>query len=195
VLESHCTHALFVQCGLAVGQSVSPRHCTHPGVAIIPQRTAPGPASPPLAASLDAPLELPLELPPDEPLELPLELPPDEPLDMPLEEPLPEDPLDDPDPPSGLVVVLPPLQPTPTAMAAAIARPRQVFNDDMACLTSLSGSFMAGALASSPAGATGLPDRRSVPAPISAMIKPKRATRLEIDRQNECLSPPQCELM
>jgi hypothetical protein len=144
VLELHCTQALFAQCGLAVGQSVSAMHCTHPGVAIIPQRTGPPPPSSPVAP-LEPPLEPPLELPPSSaPLDVPPELPPEPPLDIPLEEPPPDDPLEDPDPPSELVLELLPLQPTPTATAVAIARPRDLFNNDMACLTSYRGFFVTG---------------------------------------------------
>jgi hypothetical protein len=139
VLELHCTQALFEQCGLAVGQSVSPMHCTHPGVAIVPQRTGPPPPSSPVAAPLEPPLE-PLE-PPSVPLDAPPELPPEPPLETPPEEPVPDDPLEDPDPPSEPVVLeLLPLQPTPMATAVAIASPRDVFNNDMACLILSEGS-------------------------------------------------------
>jgi hypothetical protein len=103
---------------------MSPTHCTHPGVAIIPQSTGVAPAS--------APLEIPLEASVD----VPLELPPSELLDPPLEEPLSEEPLEDPEPPSGLVSVPLELHPLPTAMAAAMARPRHSLNDDMAGLSS-----------------------------------------------------------
>jgi hypothetical protein len=140
VLDSHWTHALFEQCGLAVGQSLSPTHCTHPGGFVVPQRTGPALPSSPLEASLAAPLELPLDASLAVPLELPLEPleePLEEPLDAPLEDPLSEDPLEDPGPPSGLVAVLPPLlQPVPMAMAVAMANPRHVLNDDMAGLAS-----------------------------------------------------------
>jgi hypothetical protein len=114
-------------------------HCTHPGVAIVPQRTGPPPPSSPVAAPLEPPLE-PLE-PPSVPLDAPPELPPEPPLETPPEEPVPDDPLEDPDPPSEPVVLeLLPLQPTPMATAVAIASPRDVFNNDMACLILSEGS-------------------------------------------------------
>jgi hypothetical protein len=103
---------------------MSPTHCTHPGVAIIPQSTGAAPAS--------APLEVPLEASAD----VPLELPPSELLDPPLEEPLSEEPLEDPEPPSALVSVPLEPQPLPTAMATAMARPRHSLKDDMAGLSS-----------------------------------------------------------
>lgn len=139
MLELHCTQALFEQCGLAVGQSLSAMHCTHPGVAIAPQRTGPPPPSSPVGAPLEPPLEPPLELPLSVPLEAPPELPPELPLDTPPDEPVPDDPLEDPDPPSEPVLELLPLQPIPTARAVAIATPRDVFNNDMACLISYRG--------------------------------------------------------
>ncbi len=137
MLDSHWTHALFEQCGFAVGQSLSPAHCTHPGGFVVPQSTGPALPSSPLEASLAPPLELPLDaslaVPPELPLEPLLEVP----LEEPVEDPLPEDPLEDPAPPSEVVVVLPPLlQPLPMAMAVAIANPRHVLNDDMAGLAS-----------------------------------------------------------
>jgi len=101
---------------------MSPTHCTHPGVTIIPQSTGVAPASPPLEAPLEASVDVPLELPPSELL------------DTPLEEPLSEEPLEDPEPPSGLVSVPLELQPLPTAMAATMARPRHSLKDDMAGL-------------------------------------------------------------
>jgi hypothetical protein len=136
MLDSHWTHALFEQCGSAVGQSLSPRHCTHPGGFVIPQSTGPALPSSPLEASLAAPLELPLDASLAVPLELPLE-PLEEPPEDPVEDPLSEDPLEDPEPPSGLVAVPGPLlQPLPMAMAAAMANPRRVPNGDMAGLVS-----------------------------------------------------------
>jgi hypothetical protein len=128
---SHWTQALFEQCGFAVGQSMSPTHCTHPGAFVIPQRGA-GPVGPPSPPPL---LEASLAVPPELPLEPPLEPPLDASVGEPLEEPLSEDPLEEPEPPSGPVPELLPLQPTPRATAVAIARPRYVFSDDMAGLS------------------------------------------------------------
>jgi hypothetical protein len=89
---------------------MSPTHCTHPGVTVIPQSTGLAPASTPLEASLEASVDVPLELPPSELL------------DTPLEEPLSEEPLEDPEPQSALVSVPLEPQPLPTAMAATMAR-------------------------------------------------------------------------
>jgi hypothetical protein len=139
-LESHWTHALFEQCGDEVGQSLSARHCTHPGVTIAPQSMGLAPPSPPLAPP-EEPLEVPVEPSPEPLLDVPLELPPDEllaaPLEEPLEEPLSEEPLDDPEPPpSGLFSEVLPPHPIPTATESAMARPRHLFNEDMAGLLS-----------------------------------------------------------
>jgi hypothetical protein len=128
----HCTHALFEQCGVDVGQSMSEMHCTQPAVGIIPQRTA-VPVPPPspgagLEPSVVPPLDVPLELP------LPPEL-----LEPPLDELPSKDPLEDPGLPSGLLVPLllsSPPQPIPTATATAMAKPRQFLNVVMAGLTS-----------------------------------------------------------
>jgi hypothetical protein len=130
---------LLEQCGEAVGQSLSARHCAHPGVGIAPQSIGVTPPSPPLAP-LEEPLAVPVE-PSPEPLDVPLELPPDELLAVPPEEPLEtalsEEPLDDPAPPSGLVsVLLLLLHPIPTATESAMARLRHFFNEDMAGLLS-----------------------------------------------------------
>ena len=124
-LETHCTQALFEQCGLAVGQSESPTHCTQPGVFVIPQSTRAPPPSAGTVASVVV-----VEPSPEEPPEL-------DPLEEPLSEPLPEEPLEDPEPPSGLTALSSPPQPTPTATAAAMARPRHCFNEVMADLLSL----------------------------------------------------------
>jgi hypothetical protein len=124
----HCTQALLEQCGFAVGQSVSPMHCTHPGVFIVPQSTGPVPPSglavTPPSSPLDVPLDEPLAVPPDDPL--------DAPLDVPLELPPPEAPSGDVEPPSEPVAFEPlPLQPTAIPRVVATARPRQVFKGDM----------------------------------------------------------------
>jgi hypothetical protein len=129
VLAVHCTQALLEQCGFAVGQSVSPMHCTHPGVFMVPQSTGPVPPSgltvtPPPSSPLDVPLDEPLAVPPDDPL--------DAPLDVPLELPPPEAPSGDVEPPSEPVAFeLLPLQPTAIPRVVATARPRQVFKTDM----------------------------------------------------------------
>jgi hypothetical protein len=123
-----------------VGQSLSARHCTHPGVTIAPQSMGLAPPSPPLAPP-EEPLDVPVEPSPEPLLDVPLELPPDEllavPLEDPLEEPLSEEPLDDPEPPpSGLFSEVLPPHPIPTATESAMARPRHLFNEDMAGLLS-----------------------------------------------------------
>ena len=151
----HCTHALLLQCGLDVGQSLSPMHWTQPagGGFVIPHRTGPVAASPllePPPSPLALPEAVPLELPPDAPLavpvevplELPVELPvADEPLEPLVDEPLPlpvvavvplPEPEEEPEPPSGLLEVdESPPQPIPMAMAAAIEKPTHVLNADM----------------------------------------------------------------
>jgi hypothetical protein len=128
VLAVHCTQALLEQCGFAVGQSVSPMHCTQPGAFVVPQSTGPVPPSglavTPPSSPLDDPLDEPLAVPPDDPL--------DAPLDVPLELPLPEAPSGDVEPASEPVAFeLLPLQPTAIPRVVATARPRQVFKGDM----------------------------------------------------------------
>ncbi len=83
---------------------------------------------------------VPVEPSPEPLLDMPPELPPDELLTAPPEEPLEtalsEEPLDDPEPPSALISVLLLLHPIPTATESAMARPRHLFNEDMAGLLS-----------------------------------------------------------
>jgi hypothetical protein len=69
--------------------------------------------------------------PPSSPLDVPLDDPLEAPLDVPLDEPPPDDPSGASAPPSGPVLELLPLQPTPMTRAVATARPRHVFKGVM----------------------------------------------------------------
>ncbi len=168
-----------------MGQSLSAMHCTHPGVAIVPQSTGLAPPSPPLAPP-EEPLEVPVEPSPGVPLDVPLELPPDELLAAPLDEPLSEEPPDDPEPPSGLLPVVLPLQPTATAMESAMARPRQLFNDDMAGLLSKLPRGSRSALAAEAALRRGIDETTPVIRPRRSRAeqpaKRSTANRQRIDR-------------
>jgi hypothetical protein len=168
-LDSHCTQALLEQCGLAVGQFVSPMHWTHPGAFVVPQSVGPPPPSPPPpAASLGEPLDVPPAASPVVPLDVPLDAPLDAPLEVPLDAPL-EVPLDAPleeaEPPSGpRVSLLLELHPTPTANATAMERPRQVLNAVMRAPLRVIGEV---SRASSKAGATAVRCSRGSKRPSS----------------------------